>query len=54
MPLYPLPALLSVLLNCLLLVAFLVSDGRAAILSTLFLLAGVPLYHFGRGCWRPS
>jgi APA family basic amino acid/polyamine antiporter len=54
MPLYPLPALLSVLLNGMLLAAFLVSDWKAAIVSALFLLAALPLYRFGRGRWRPA
>jgi APA family basic amino acid/polyamine antiporter len=54
MPLYPLPALLSILLNGMLLAAFLVSDWKAAIVSALFLLAALPLYRFGRGRWRPA
>ena len=54
MPLYPLPALLSILFNGVLLVLFLVSAPKTAVFSILFLLAGGLIYRFGRGRWRTA
>jgi APA family basic amino acid/polyamine antiporter len=50
MPVYPLPALLSMTINLALLMLFLVSDWKTAIFSALFLAGAVPLYAYGR--WR--
>ena len=52
MPLFPLPALLSILINLVLLVLFLSSDWKTGICSALLLAAGAPLYLYGRGRWR--
>jgi APA family basic amino acid/polyamine antiporter len=52
MPLYPLPSLLSMGINLLLLALFLVSDWKTGLISALFLAAAVPIYAYGRGRWR--
>ncbi len=52
MPLYPVPALLSMAINLALLALFLVSDWKTAIFSALLLAAAAPLYALGRGRWR--
>lgn len=54
MPFYPVPALLSVTLNAILLVLFLVSAPTTSVFSILFLVLGGPLYLWGRGRWRPA
>jgi APA family basic amino acid/polyamine antiporter len=51
MPLYPLPALLSMTINILLLGLFLVSDWKTGIISALALAAAAPIYAYGRR-WR--
>jgi APA family basic amino acid/polyamine antiporter len=48
MPLFPLPALLSMALNATLLVMFLVSDWKTGIWSAVLLACAVPLYWLGR------
>jgi APA family basic amino acid/polyamine antiporter len=50
MPLYPLPALLSMTINLALLALFVISDWKTAIFSAVFLAMAAPLYLFGR--WR--
>lgn len=52
MPFYPWPAIISMVLNGALLVAFLVSDWRTGIWSALFLALAVPLYALGHKRWR--
>jgi APA family basic amino acid/polyamine antiporter len=52
MPLYPLPALLSMALNLLLLVLFLASDWKTGLCSAVLLGLALPLYRFGKGRWR--
>ena len=52
MPIYPLPALVSMGINLALLVLFLVSDWKTGLISALFLAAAAPLYAYGRGRWR--
>ena len=52
MPLFPFPALLSMALNTILLVLFLVSDLQTGIWSTLLLLMALPIYAYGRARWR--
>ena len=52
MPFFPLPALLSVGLNVILPVLFLVSDWKTGICSTLLLACAVPLYLVGRARWQ--
>jgi basic amino acid/polyamine antiporter, APA family len=54
MPLFPLPALLSVGLNLILLVLFLVSDWKTGICSALLLACAVPLYLVGKARWQKS
>jgi APA family basic amino acid/polyamine antiporter len=52
MPLYPLPAILSIAANALLIVVFVVSDWKTGIYCVLALSAAVPIYAFGRSRWR--
>ena len=52
MPLYPLPALLSISLNALLIALFLQSDWKTGLCSALLLLCAVPVYMIGRRRWR--
>lgn len=52
MPLYPLPALLSVALNAILLAVFLVSDWKTGIWSGLLLACAAPLYLIGKARWQ--
>jgi APA family basic amino acid/polyamine antiporter len=52
MPLFPLPALLSVALNVILLALFLVSDWKTGIWSALLLAVAIPLYWLGKTYWK--
>lgn len=52
MPLYPLPALLSMAINLTLLSLFLVSDWKTGIWSALLLACAMPLYRLGRARWQ--
>ena len=52
MPLFPLPALLSVALNVVLLALFLVSDWKTGIWSAALLACAVPLYWIGKSRWQ--
>ena len=52
MPLFPLPALLSMALNVALLLLFLVSDWKTGIWSALLLAMAVPLYILGKSRWQ--
>ena len=54
MPLYPLPSVLSMGINVLLLLLFLSSDWKTGICSAALLAAGVPLYVYGSKRWRGS
>ena len=54
MPLYPLPAVVSMGINLLLLTLFLTSDWKTGLISALFLAAALPLYVYGRGRWRSA
>ncbi|HXR95927.1 MAG TPA: APC family permease [Rhizomicrobium sp.] len=54
MPLYPWPAILTIVANGALLVLFVVSDWRTGIYSLLSLVLALPLYALGRARWRPS
>jgi APA family basic amino acid/polyamine antiporter len=54
MPLYPIPALLSLAINLALLVLFLASDWKTGLASALLLAAAAPLYVYGKGRWRPE
>jgi hypothetical protein len=49
MPLYPLPALIAIGANGLLVVLFVVSDWRTGLYSLLSLSLAFPLYLLGRG-----
>lgn len=51
MPFFPLPALISIILNSTLLVLFLVSDPATGIASSLLLAGGVVLFLSGRARW---
>ncbi len=53
MPLFPLPALVSIGINLTLLTLFLVTDWKTGICSILLLLLAVPLYFYGRTRWAP-
>ena len=48
-PLYPLPALIAIAANGLLVVLFVVSDWRTGLYSLLSLSLAFPLYLLGRG-----
>jgi basic amino acid/polyamine antiporter, APA family len=52
MPLFPLPALVSVALNVILLALFLVSDWKTGIWSAVLLACAVPLYWLGKSRWQ--
>jgi APA family basic amino acid/polyamine antiporter len=52
MPLFPLPALLSMALNAALLLLFLVSDWKTGIWSAMLLACAVPLYWLGKSRWK--
>lgn len=52
MPLYPLPAIVSLVLNAGLLMVFLVSDWKTGIWSALLLACAVPLYWLGNSYWK--
>lgn len=52
MPLYPLPAIVSLVLNLALLAVFLVSDWKTGIWSALLLACAVPLYWLGNRYWK--
>jgi basic amino acid/polyamine antiporter, APA family len=52
MPLYPLPAVVTIAANAALLVLFVVSDWRTGIYSLLSLALALPLYGLGRARWR--
>jgi APA family basic amino acid/polyamine antiporter len=52
MPLFPLPALISMAINAILLVLFLVSDWKTGIWSAVLLGVAVPLYLWGQSRWR--
>lgn len=54
MPLYPLPALLSVLLNGGLLLLFLLADWKTGLCAALLIVAMLPLFVYGRSRWRPD
>jgi APA family basic amino acid/polyamine antiporter len=52
MPLYPLPAILSLVLNAGLLALFLIGDWKTGLWSALLLACAVPLYWLGRRYWQ--
>jgi basic amino acid/polyamine antiporter, APA family len=52
MPLFPLPALLSIAINITLILLFLVSDWKTGLWSALLLACAVPLYWLGRSHWQ--
>jgi APA family basic amino acid/polyamine antiporter len=52
MPFYPIPALISIAVNAILLVLFLSTDLVTSVWSVVFLAAAVPLYALGRSRWR--
>jgi basic amino acid/polyamine antiporter, APA family len=52
MPLFPLPALVSMALNAALLLLFLVSDWKTGIWSAVLLACAVPLYWLGKSRWK--
>lgn len=52
MPLYPLPALLSIGINALLIALFLQSDWKTGIWSALLLACAVPVYWIARRRWQ--
>jgi APA family basic amino acid/polyamine antiporter len=54
MPFYPLPALVSMVINGILLVLFLTTDLVTSIWSIIFLALAVPLYFLGRSRWRAA
>ena len=55
MPLFPLPALVSMTINAALLILFLVSDWKTGIWSALLLAMALPLYAVAKtGCGRHS
>jgi basic amino acid/polyamine antiporter, APA family len=54
MPFYPLPALLSISLNALLIALFLQSDWKTGLCSALLLLCAAPVYLIGQRRWRPN
>jgi len=51
MPLFPLPALLSIAINVVLLVLFMTSDWKTGLCSAILLALGAPLYFYGRTRW---
>jgi APA family basic amino acid/polyamine antiporter len=54
MPLYPFPAVLSLVLNIALLLLFLTSDWKTGIWSALLLACAVPLYWLGKARWQTA
>ena len=52
MPLFPLPALLSIAINVTLIGLFLVSDWKTGVWSAVLLACAVPLYWLGRTRWQ--
>ncbi len=54
MPFYPVPALVSMVINGILLVLFLTTDLVTSIWSIIFLALAVPLYFLGRSRWRAA
>jgi len=52
MPFFPLPALLSMVLNAALLVLFLTSDWKTGLCSALLLACAIPLYWWGKIRWK--
>ena len=52
MPLFPLPALVSMAINVTLLVIFLVTDWKTGIWSAVLLAMAWPLYALGKSRWR--
>jgi len=52
MPFYPIPALISIVVNAVLLLLFLSTDMVTSIWSVIFLAMAVPLYALGRSRWR--
>jgi APA family basic amino acid/polyamine antiporter len=52
MPLYPLPAIVSLILNAALLAVFLAGDWKTGICSALLLACAVPLYGLGQLYWQ--
>jgi APA family basic amino acid/polyamine antiporter len=54
MPFYPLPALVSIVINGILLVLFLTTDLVTSVWSVIFLALAVPLYFLGRSRWRAA
>lgn len=52
MPLYPLPAIVSIAANAVLIVVFVISDWKTGIYCILALSLAVPIYAFGRSRWR--
>jgi APA family basic amino acid/polyamine antiporter len=52
MPLFPLPALLSIAINLALLSLFLISDWKTGIWSAALLACAVPLYWLGKTRWQ--
>lgn len=52
MPFFPLPALLSMALNALLLALFLLSDWKTGIWSAMLLACAVPVYLIGKARWQ--
>jgi APA family basic amino acid/polyamine antiporter len=54
MPFYPVPALISIVINGILLVLFLTTDLVTSVWSIIFLALAVPLYFVGRSRWRAA
>ncbi|MEO7054476.1 MAG: APC family permease [Rhizomicrobium sp.] len=52
MPFFPIPALISIAVNAILLLLFLSTDLVTSVWSIVFLAAAVPLYALGRSRWR--
>jgi len=52
MPLFPLPALLSMAINAALIGLFLVSDWKTGVWSAALLACAVPLYWLGKTRWQ--
>ncbi|HMH64332.1 MAG TPA: amino acid permease, partial [Rhizomicrobium sp.] len=52
MPLFPLPALVSMAINAALLLLFLVSDWKTGIWSAVLLACAAPLYWLGKSRWQ--
>ena len=52
MPLFPLPAVVSAILNLMLLAFFLISDPKTGVFSAILMALAVPIYLIGKGRWR--